>query len=197
MNKIFVSEPMCIEDGIHASIKIEKNTKNVEKLKNKYFSTYEKGNDKYVIFKKTVDLRCKTYAKQACNIIAIECFICYDEKLCSVNETEDILYNIHPSLGKAYIASKLAIVYKPKKNEIKLQSIFFRELAKYFKSIDMDKICVKEFHLIADYFSPSDENMMINNNLTRKDGSKTIFIDVSKYFAKSFVEKCDGISQII
>ncbi len=119
-----ISDPICVNDNLYATIEIEKNTKNIELLKNKYTNLREKGTDKYVIFKKLDHFKCKINNKQYCNIISIECLICYDEKLCSKNETEDLLYYYHPSLGKSYIASKLAIVYTPKKYDIKLQPVF-------------------------------------------------------------------------
>ncbi len=192
-----ISDPICMKNGLYATIEIEKNTKSIEKLKNKYFNTREKGDDKYVIFKKIDNFKCKSNPRQICNVVSIECFICYDENMCSKNETEDLLYYYHPSLGKSYIASKLAIVYKPKKCDIKLQPIFFRELAKYFKSLHFDSICIKELHLVADHFDTEEQDSMINNCLTRPDGTKTILFDISKHFANASAQKCDGISQQI
>jgi len=195
-SQIITSDPICVNDNLYATIEIDKNTKSIQKLQDKYFKTHQNGSDKYVIFKKHVNFKCKTNGKQFCNVIAIECFICYDEQLCSKNETEDLLYFLHPSLGKGYIASKLSIVYKPKKNDIILQPIFFRELAKYFKTLQFDPICIKELQLHADYFdSESLNNTKLTDKIVRQNGSKTILFDISKHFATTFTQNCDGISQ--
>jgi hypothetical protein len=191
------SDPICLDDGLYATVEIERNTKNVEALKNKYHNTREKGNDKYAIFKKEVNLKCKTNGRQICNIVSIECYICYNNQLTVKNELEDTLLYHHPSLGKNYIASKLAFIYKPKKNELKIQAIFFREMAKYFKSLQFDKVCIKELQLVADSFTPIDGQLMVENGITRPDGTKTMIIDISKYFAHSFVEKCETPSKIV
>ena len=192
------SDPICLDDGLYATVEIERNTKHVESIKNKYHSTCEKGNDKYAIFKKEVNLRCKTNGRQMCNIVSIECYVCYSkDKITVKNELEDTLLYYHPSLGKTFIAAKLAFVYKPKKNELKIQSIFFRELVKYFRSLDFDKVCIKELQLVADYFTPIDGELMISNGIIRADGTKTMIMDISKYFAQSFVEKCESPSQTV
>jgi hypothetical protein len=44
---------------------------------------------------------------------------------------------------------------------------------------------------------PEEQDSMVHNSLTRPDGTKTILIDISKHFANTFAQNCDGISQQI
>ncbi len=192
--KRIVSDRIDIGNHIYATVEIERNTKNVSRLHEKITNVKDHNRDNYAIFKKSLNLKMFANENQIINIVGIECYICYDEKL--VHSFEDSLLYLHESLGPSFIAAKLAIIYKKKKKSVKIEPLFFKNLHQFFKLIHFDKIGLTELYLMSKHIKNSEDTQhMTDNAIHRKDGCKSIIFDISKHFAYHFLNLSDEIKE--
>jgi hypothetical protein len=168
--------------NIIATITVNQNKNDIQKLKEYVNKLQKENNDKYFSFPLNCNTKLTCNKTQKINVIRYECYVLNNGS--TKYTINDYLTNIHPCLGDKYIASKLSINFKRKNKNITLDTIFFDDLIQSFSQYNFDPICIKELEIMKEFWKPED----ITRNIFNKSDSQFITFDISKHFASSFIK---------
>lgn len=189
MSNEYKSKPKLTKT-VKVSVKFSKDktpsynmVKKIEKLR-------EKNVDRYGVFQCPLNCKMKCNITQVCNVIQLETYVCFDK---SKTKDSDMFYTDYNCFGNGFMAAKLAISCKWKKNKVYLDSVFFDELSYIFSELSQSvseyssKFFVNEIKFLQKIFKKEDyENA--SGNIVYKDKSFTILVDISKEFATLFAK---------
>lgn len=152
--------------------------KKIEKLR-------DKNVDKYGIFQCPINYKIKCNSKQVCNVTQLETYVCFDK---TKIKDSDMFYYDYPCFAEGFVAAKLAISCKLKKNKVFLEPMFLEELSYLFEELDCtNNFFTNEIKFLMKIFKKDDYEKS-SENILYKEKSFTILLDISKEFAMLFTK---------